>query len=395
MELLVGTTDGVYVVGNGGARAAEGTAGKEIRRLVRANGNVLAAAADGILRADTRGRSWSPSGLEGADVWELGAGRQGTVLAGTAPAALYESRDGGETWSELQSVRQMPGYERWCVPSGGGARGLAIAFDAADANRIYFGVEVGGALLTTDGGRSWRITLPGGNPDIHAIVAHPARPNVLYATTGYGRMDNFEPMEKRVAGLYRSEDGGRSWRYLWHGIRPQYTRSMCIDHRAPYALTVACAPSARASFRDPGGAQAMLYQSLDGGDSWGSLGDPAHQPFGRQLQGRGPRPRDCQWRAGGHRHRRSMARLACRGLDPARQGPPPGPGHSADLADEGKPRLFLRARCGGAGSQPAPPLLRLRQGAAGRREAAWWTYYSLSHPGGRLGVRQAGHVVGG
>jgi hypothetical protein len=111
------------------------------------------------------------------------------------------------------------------------------------------------------------------------MVGEPARAEVLYATTGFGRPDDDpQPLAERIAGLFGSRDGGRTWRYLWENLQPRYTRPMCIDPRAPYAVTVGCAPNAFSSHRDPGGAKAMLYQSTDGGETWRSLGDADHSP---------------------------------------------------------------------------------------------------------------------
>ena len=115
-------------------------------------------------------------------------------------------------------------------------------------------------------------------PDIHVLVAHPARPNVIFATTGFGRIDNSEPFEKRIAGAFRSDDSGKTWTYLWQGITPPYTRPICIDPRAPHALTVACAPTAFSSIKDEGGSKAMLFRSDDDGATWRSLGDAEHSP---------------------------------------------------------------------------------------------------------------------
>ena len=48
---------------------------------------------------------------------------------------------------------------------------------------------------------------------------------MLYATTGLGRFqDDPQPMRERIAGLFGSQDGGRTWRYLWTGSEPRYTR---------------------------------------------------------------------------------------------------------------------------------------------------------------------------
>src|SRR5439155_1704512 len=117
------------------------------------------------------------------------------------------------------------------------------------------GVEVGGVVLTEDGGRSWTFNMPGGNPDLHNIVAKPDEPGVLFASTGFGRIDRSEPMEKRIAGMFRSDDHGKTWRFQWTGMTPPYTRPLCIDPRPPHPVTVGSSPTAFSSAeemrRDP------------------------------------------------------------------------------------------------------------------------------------------------
>jgi hypothetical protein len=126
--------------------------------------------------------------------------------------------------------------------------------------------------------------MAGQNPDIHGIAQDPARPDVLYATTGFGRLGpDSSPESQSTAGLYRSEDGGQSWSYVWPDLEHRYTRPMCVDARAQHALTVASSPNFRASVHDPDGAQSMLYQSVDCGSSWRSLGDAAHSPSAANL----------------------------------------------------------------------------------------------------------------
>jgi hypothetical protein len=85
-------------------------------------------------------------------------------------------------------------------------------------------------------------------------------------------------MEQRIAGVFRSDDGGATWEFAWQGMRPPYTRPLCIDPRPPHALTVASAPTAFSSLRDEGGAQAVVYQRDDVHEAWRSLGDAAHSP---------------------------------------------------------------------------------------------------------------------
>lgn len=279
MEFLVGTSAGVFQ-GGSGAPVKDGPS-RGIRHLSLIGSDLFSGGSDGVFRSGDGGRSWKASGLDACEVWDMaspGTGR--TIYAGTQPAGLYASQDGGSSWKAVDSFLKAPGADRWCLPGvpPPSARARTLAFAAGDPARFRVGIEVGGVAASDDGGASWDVTLPGGNPDIHIMVGHPARPGVIFATTGFGRIDNSEPREKRIAGTFRSDDGGKTWTYLWEGIQPPYTRPICIDPRPPHAITVACAPTAFSSITDEGGAKAMLYRSDDDGGTWRSLGDEAHAP---------------------------------------------------------------------------------------------------------------------
>src|SRR4029453_10034944 len=232
MELFIGTSDGLLIAGDSGAPAAAAELkGRTIRALLAANGHLFAGADDGVYRSTDGGRSWRLSGVQGQIVWELAVDPQRAhkIHAGTQPAALYRSGDGGDSWLKIESLTQVPGAERWCVPnSPAGARARALAIDAADPNRWWVGVEVGGVLTSRDAGASWTCVAPGNDPDVHVLVADPGRPATLYPTTGLGRFqDDPEPMGQRIAGLFGSDDGGDTWRYLWAGVQPRYPRPRC------------------------------------------------------------------------------------------------------------------------------------------------------------------------
>jgi photosystem II stability/assembly factor-like uncharacterized protein len=293
MGMLIGTSAGVFMTdGSGAPRPVEGLAGREVRALTAANGTVYAGAENGVYVSKNGGQSWKLSGVEGKIVWDIAAAPadERTIYVGTQPAALYRSQDGGETWDEIDSMRRMPGAEKWCVPgSNAGARARTLVLDAGNPRRYWVGLEVGGVLATPDDGASWTSVMTGG--DIHVMAADPARAGVLYMTTGFGRYpDDPQPREERVAGAFRSQDGGRSWEYLWKDREPPYTRPMCVDARAPHALTIGCAPTAFASYKDEGGAKSRLYQTTDGGDTWTDLGDAGHSPSDANILAVVPAP---------------------------------------------------------------------------------------------------------
>jgi photosystem II stability/assembly factor-like uncharacterized protein len=290
VEFVVGTTEGIFLGESG--RAAEGVAGRGVRHLVQAGDELFAAAADGVYRSADAGESWTRAGVDAGEVWNVVATPHNSrqLYASTQPAHLFTSPDGGASWAEVTTFLSAPGAERWCVPgSTAGARALALAFDPFDPQRFWVGVEVGGVVATADGGKGWSVRQPGGNADVHVLAVHPQRAGVLFATTGYGRNDD-APMEPRMAGPYRSTDGGATWQYLGATMQPHYTRAMCVDPRPPFAFTVPAMPDVRSSVKDPDGAQAMLFQSTDEGTTWRSLGDQAHSPSPVRLTAITPDP---------------------------------------------------------------------------------------------------------
>jgi photosystem II stability/assembly factor-like uncharacterized protein len=290
MKVIAGTSKGVFSVDNG--QAGQRLESRGVRELTCCAGRLFAGTGAGLFVSDDQGAGWQPAGLEATEVWQVRAAADGTLYAGTQPAGLYRSRDRGDSWEALESFTRAPGANDWCIPVDpplpGRARALVI--DQNNGDRIRVGVEVGGILCSEDAGESWQLVLPGDNPDLHMMTAHPERSDELYASTGYGRLDGVAEMIEGNAGVFRSTDGGRSWDYVWKGVTPRYSRPMCIDPRPPYPLTVASAPTAFSSYRDPDGAQAMLFRTEDGGANWRSLCDSDHSPCAANIHGLAPDP---------------------------------------------------------------------------------------------------------
>jgi hypothetical protein len=290
VRVLAGTTNGIYSVDGGAARQVLDS--RCVRDLVRSGDRLFAGTNHGAFISNDGAETWLRAGLEDRQVWQIRGAGDGALYASTQPAGLFRSDDSGANWVEIKSLVEGPQASEWCLPVSPptAARARALVIDAEDPRRIWVGVEVGGIMRTADGGDSWRLDLPGDNPDLHMMFAHPARPDVLFASTGYGRLDGEADRIEGNAGVFRSTDGGATWAYVWAGITPRYSRPMCIDPRTPHALTVASAPSAFSSCKDDGGAQAMLFRSDDQGETWRSLCDDAHTPSSANFHGLAPDP---------------------------------------------------------------------------------------------------------
>jgi hypothetical protein len=282
--LLIGTTEGIFQVSDDGSAMRTDLVGRRISVLRHVNGHVFAGSDDGVYRSSDGGRAWRRVGVEDREVLEVAVSSDPKLMyAGTRPAALFRTTNGGESWSEVESFARAFDPDTWGLPVPSwppGARAHSIVADGFD--RCLVGVEVGGVVMTEDGGETWSISMPGGDPDIHVIVADPRQHSMLYASTGFGRIGKLAEQSEgeRIAGMFSSNDGGQTWQFLWQNMNRQYTRPLCIDPRPPHAVTVGVAHSARPyiTYGLAESAEARLYQSVDGGASWRSLGDQAHDP---------------------------------------------------------------------------------------------------------------------
>ncbi len=94
---------------------------------------------------------------EFARVWHLepSATDPDTVLAGIQDAALFRSTDAGATWTELPGLREQGNGPQW-QPGAGGLCLHTIVVDPQDPQRIVVAISAAGVFRTEDGGDSWR-----------------------------------------------------------------------------------------------------------------------------------------------------------------------------------------------------------------------------------------------
>jgi photosystem II stability/assembly factor-like uncharacterized protein len=156
---------------------------------------------DGVWRSLDGGRTWAAvgKGLSSQDIHALAVLRVGgkrRLLAATNND-LNLSTDDGDTWTPLKIDGQLS--LNYC-------RALARPLGQPAAVLLGYGDgppgSVGGIGLSLDGGASWRAVLPGAaNSTVWNFAVHAADPRLVFAASVSGQ-------------LYRSGDGGASWRKL-------------------------------------------------------------------------------------------------------------------------------------------------------------------------------------
>ncbi len=141
-----------------------------------------------------------------------------------------------------------------------GGRSAAVAGSYKNKNTFYFGSTGGGIWKTTDGGSNWRnISDKYFGGSMGSVAVAPSDEGILYAGEGENTLRG------NVAegfGIWRSDDGGRTWRNIGLKDTRHITR-IVIHPRNPDIVWVAALGHLFGSNNDRG-----VYKTIDGGKTW-------------------------------------------------------------------------------------------------------------------------------
>ena len=211
------------------------------------------------------------SGRALTQIWQIVPGRRtepDVFYCGVEPAALFESRDGGESWQPNQGLLNHEHQPKW-QPGGGGLCLHTIVLDPDNPRRMLIAMSTGGVYRSEDGGKSWRARNSGVRAQfmpeeqrypefgqcVHKVVHHPSRPGRLFLQNHWG--------------LYRSDDWGDSWTDIANGVPSDFGFAMQMHPRDPD--TVYIVPIEADMFRATPEAKLRVYRTRNAGASWEPL----------------------------------------------------------------------------------------------------------------------------
>ena len=287
--LLVGTRKGCFVLESDEARRDWQLRGPycESWPVYHAvydpdSGTIFAAAASewhgsAVWKSSDLGETWSHSseGLQYPDggkslskVSTLSVAH-GRVRVGVEMPGIFESRDGGESWSLLSNLEGEPGSESWDDPKNQppGHLGISgIEADPDDADRFFAIVQGIGMFETIDGGSSWtprnrglRADWPREHEEVGFCVHKMVR----------SRTDGERMYQQNHVGMHRSDDAGKSWTEITEGLPTEFGFAAAVHpHDRDSFFVIPLDPGHGRTMPD---GKAAVWRTRDAGSSWEQL----------------------------------------------------------------------------------------------------------------------------
>ena len=290
-ELLVGTRKGLFVLtGEPGSEfevRERAFAGEPVEVAVRdpRSGRVFASVTSPfygpkVHYADDLGGEWQQAAgvelPEGGDhalerIWVIVPGEaDGLVYAGGDPGALFESRDGGATFSLNRPLFEHPTRPTW-QPGAGGLCLHSIVTWPGEPDRLALGISAAGVWLTDDGGATWRR----GNEGLVArYVPEDAAPEeIAYCVH---RLHRAARKPERIfmqfhGGVYRSDDAGETWNDIAAGLPSDFGFPLALDPADPDSAYLI--PLVADIDRVTPEGRVRVYETRDAGASWTAHGN--------------------------------------------------------------------------------------------------------------------------
>jgi photosystem II stability/assembly factor-like uncharacterized protein len=209
----------------------------------------------------------------------IGPFRGGRSVASTgvinAPSTFYMGSTGGGVWKTQDNGMHWKNISDGYFKTGTVG---AIAVSESDPNIVVVGMgehaargvmsSMGdGVYKSEDAGATWKHIGLDNSRHIANIQIHPTQPDIIYVAVQGAQ---YGPSMER--GIYRTQDGGKSWKKVLYVNETVGAASLSMDMNNPRILYAALWEHSRSPWQmQSGGTHSGIYKSTDAGDTWERL----------------------------------------------------------------------------------------------------------------------------
>jgi photosystem II stability/assembly factor-like uncharacterized protein len=186
------------------------------------------------------------------------------IYVGTASGGVFKTTNGGMTWDGVFDDQPNSSIGDVTVAPSDPS---IVWVGTGEANNRQSSSWGNGVYKSTDAGKTWKHMGLDATMHIGRIVISPSDPNTLFVAAGG---DLWGPSKDR--GVYKSSDGGKTWTNVLFVNEDTGASDLAMDPDSPGTLIAAMYQRRRTVFGFSGsGPASALYKTTDGGASWKKL----------------------------------------------------------------------------------------------------------------------------
>lgn len=210
-------------------------------------------------------RQTGPNYISGrvTDVWGIPGNKQ-IMYAAKATSGLWKTTDAGLTWQPL--FDKQPTLNMGTMALAPSNPDIIYA-GTGEANIFRASLPGVGLFKSIDAGKTWQHVGLQNTGTIARVVVHPTNPNVVYVAAG-GNEWTYNPDR----GVYLTKDGGKTWSKILYENEKSGCNDLIMDPNDPNTLYASMWNRVRKRWSDPIPEDGdHLYKTTDGGNSWKPL----------------------------------------------------------------------------------------------------------------------------
>ncbi len=191
-------------------------------------------------------------------------GSKKVIYVATASGGLWKTTNTGVTWEPLFDEQATLSIGDIAIPE---TQPDTIWVGTGEANHFRGSLAGAGVYKSADGGKTWQHLGLTATQTIGRIRIHPKNPDVVYVAAA-GHEWTYNPDR----GVYKTTDGGKTWQKVFYVNEKVGALDLIMDPRNPDVLIVSMVNRIRQRWSDPvPGGEDGLFKTTDGGKTWREL----------------------------------------------------------------------------------------------------------------------------